>query len=205
MTKWSVLCVAVAGWLCPVPCVAAEHQAAMGVGGVNNDPFLVRRMLSAGYEYRPQPNLSVGVDLHYSPDLGDKDWKPLTKQLIEENHVSPDISKIMYAARVGVTVFPVEYSTSTIQTKVGFGTNMGVVTTSDDLQALDTESSDDRAVVTQEQNHPCVGFVLSGEVWMDAMGARIRMDRLMYIETVNAITLEMKNTSVLMVDVMRKF
>jgi hypothetical protein len=162
-------------------------------------------MVAVGYGYRPQSNLSLNVDLHFSPDLGEADWKPLTNQLIQENHVSPDISKINYAGRFGLTVFPVEYSTVEVQTKMGFGTSIGVVKTSDDLQALDTESGDDRAVVTQNQMHPCLGFVVTGEVWKGLTGGRLRVDQVMYIETVNATTLEMKNNSVVMIDLMRKF
>ena len=185
--------------------MAFEQQGFAGIGGVNNDPFLKRYMLAAGYEFRPQSNLSVNVDVHYSPDLGEEDWTPLTKELITEVHVSPDISRINYAARVGLTVFPVDFVASGIETKVGFGTSLGLVNTSDDLQALDAEDSDERAVVTQNQMHPCFGFVLSGEVWSGSTGGRIRMDRMAYIETVNATVLEMKNNSVVMVDVMRKF
>jgi hypothetical protein len=207
MNQWLSLCVSVVvGLALSLPSFAADSQVFVGVGGVNNDPFLKRKMVAAGYAYRPQSNLSLNVDLHFSPDLGEADWKPLTNQLIQENHFGPDISKINYAGRVGLTVFPVEYSTVDIQTRVGFGTSIGVVKTSDDLQALDTtEASDDRAVGMQHQMHPCLGFVVTGEVWKDSTGARLRIDHMMYIETANATQLEMKNNRVVMIDVMRKF
>ncbi|MGB0638274.1 MAG: hypothetical protein ACPGTU_03005 [Myxococcota bacterium] len=185
--------------------MASQHQGFVGIGGVTNDPFLKRHMAAAGYEFRPQSNLSLNVDVHYSPDLGEADWKPLVEELINEVHVSPDISRINYAGRFGLTVFPVNFAASNIETKVGFGTNIGLVNTSDDLQALDTEGSDERAVVAQHQMHPVFGFVLSGEVWSGPMGGRIRMDKMAYIENVNATTLEMKNNNVVMVDLMRKF
>ena len=185
--------------------MASQHQGFVGIGGVNNDPFLKRHMAAAGYEFRPQSNLSLNVDVHYSPDRGEADWKPLVEELITEAHVSPDISRINYAGRFGLTVFPVNFAASNIETKVGFGTKIGLVNTTDDLEALDSAENDDRAVVTQHQMHPCFGFVLSGEVWSGSTGGRIRMDQMAYIEIVNATTLEMKNNSVVMVDLMRKF
>ena len=59
---------------------------------VANDPFLNRYIVGAGLIYNLTEIFAVEVNMDFSPDLGDADWKPVTKQLIEENHVSPDIS-----------------------------------------------------------------------------------------------------------------
>jgi hypothetical protein len=204
--KWSVLCAAAIMGLVASPSFAAKHVVSAGAGAVTNDPFLRRRLLSVGYESRPEQRVSFGINLQFSPDLGDSDWKPITKQLIEENHVSPDISKLTYAGRMALTVFPVQHSEPSFMTKVGFGTSAGLVRTSESLEALDTEATDERARVTQHQLHPCFGFALTAEVWRaDGFGIRMRRDMMVYIETVNATQLEMKNNGLFLIDVMRQF
>ncbi|MAY79901.1 MAG: hypothetical protein CL930_03860 [Deltaproteobacteria bacterium] len=67
------------GLMFSLPSMASQHQGFVGIGGVNNDPFLKRHMAAAGYEFRPQSNLSLNVDVHYSPDRGEADWKPLVE------------------------------------------------------------------------------------------------------------------------------
>jgi len=204
--KWSVLWVAAFVGLGASPSFAAKHVVSAGAGAVTNDPFLRRRLLSVGYESRPEERVSFGFDLQFSPDLGQKDWKPITKQLVEENHVSPDISKITYAGRMALTVFPVQHSEPSFLIRAGFGTSAGLVHTSDDLQALDVGKADERAVRTQHQVHPCLGAALTAEVWRaDGYGIRMRRDLMIFIETVNSTTLEMKANKVFYLDLMRQF
>jgi len=204
--KGSVLCVvAIMGLVAP-PSLAAKHVVSAGAGAVTNDPFLRRRLLSVGYESRPEQRVSFGADLQFSPDLGTKDWKPITKQLVEENHVSPDISKITYAGRMALTVFPIQHHEPSFMTKIGFGTSAGLVRTTDDLEALDTASNNDRAVATQHQLHPCLGAAFTAEVWRDdGFGIRMRRDMIAFIETVNSTTLEMKANKTVYIDVLRRF
>jgi len=178
----------------------------MGAGGVTNDPFVRVPFVAIGYESRPEERVSIGADLHYSPIAGESSWKPITKQLIEENHVSPDISNINYAGRLALTVFPVQHREPSFMTKVGFSTSLGLVSTSESLEALDAEAGNERAIVTQHQRHPCFGFAITAEVWRDnGFGIRMRRDRMVHIETVNATQLEMKNNAMFMIDVMRRF
>ena len=204
--KWSVLCVvAIMGLVAP-PSLAAKHVVSAGAGAVTNDPFLWRRLLSVGYESRPEERVSFGADLQFSPDLGSKDWKPITKQLVEENNVSPDISKITYAGRMALTVFPVQHHEPSFLTRVGFGTSAGLVRTSESLESLDSDRYLDLAVRTQHQLHPCFGFALTAEVWRaDGFGIRMRRDMIALIETVNATQLEMKANKMLYIDVLRQF
>jgi hypothetical protein len=204
--KWPVLFVVAMMGLVSSPSSAAKHVISGGAGAVTNDPFLYQRFVSIGYETRPGARISFGGDLQFSPDLAAADWKPITKQLIEENHVSPDISKIQYAGRVGLTVFPVHHIGRTYTTKFGFGTSTGLVRTSESLEALGAESTNERAVVTQHQLHPCFGTALSAEVWRnDGFGIRMRRDQLIYIETVNGTILEMKTNKLFYIDLMRQF
>lgn len=204
--KRSVLFVAAMLSVVARPSFGAERVVSAGAGAVTNDPFLRRRLLSVGYESRPEERVSFGADLQFSPELGDSDWKPITKQLIEENHVSPDISKINYAGRMALTVFPVQHREPSFMTKVGFGTSAGLVQTSESMGALDTGQSDERAASTLHQLHPCFGAAFTAEVWRDdGFGIRMRRDLIMFIETVNSTQLEMKANKTLYIDVLRRF
>ena len=59
-------------------------------------PIEATNIVGTGINYNLTEIFAVELNLDFSPDLGDTDWKPLTKQLIEENHVSPDISKLTF-------------------------------------------------------------------------------------------------------------
>ncbi|MGB0639482.1 MAG: outer membrane beta-barrel domain-containing protein [Myxococcota bacterium] len=173
------------------------------VAFVANDPFLKRKIIGSGINYNITEIFAIEANFDFSPDLGESDWKPLTKQLITENHVSPDISKLTYFGSATFLFSPIYGKIAVMGRKIinfdifaGFG--MGMTHTSDDLQALDTEESDDRAVVTQNQNHPTTNFgggarVIFNESWALRLEAR----SLVYIEAVNATTLEMKNNLLL--------
>ena len=187
---------------------ASETALYAGLGGVFNDPFLKRNILSAGIQVRPQvrfrdqPTVAFGADAWFAPNIGDTDWKALTKTLIEEMHVSPDISKITFALRANAVIYPGKYTNGSIETKVGIGTSFGFVRTTDDIEALDSTDQNERAVVTQHQIHPCSGLMLVGEIWRDNLGLRLRLDNVAFIEGVNATTLEYKGNSALLVDLM---
>jgi hypothetical protein len=204
--KRSVLCIAAMVGLASSPSFAgATHVVSVGAGGVTNDPFVRVPFVAIGYESRPEERVSIGANLHYSPSLGDTNWKPITKQLIEENHVSPDISNINYAGRLALTVFPVQHREPTFMTKVGFATSVGMVHTSESFESLDSYEGP-RAVSTSKQFHPCLGFAITAEVWRDnGFGIRMRRDRMVHIETVNATQLEMKSNAMFMIDLMRRF
>ena len=186
---------------------AAERAVMVGVGTVTNDPFLIRHAVTVGGEYRPQAHVAFGVDARYFPDRGDSDWKGLTKQLVEKNHVSPDISKMQYSGTVNLGLFPLSTTKErfVVESRVGVLVSGGVVKTEDDLRALDTTASDDRATGTQHQVHPCGGFALVGDFWWGNNGLRLRRERITFIEVVNATTLEMKSNSLLVAEYGRRF
>ena len=204
--NWSVLGFAAVLAGAPASSFAADRVVSVGAGAVTDDPFIRRRMVSVGYEARPEERVSIGANVLFAPDFGDGDWKPITKQLIEENNVSPDISKLGLSGRMVLTVFPVQHREATFMTKVGFATSVGVVRTSESLEALDAEQDNERAVLTQNQTHPCFGAAISAEVWWDdGFGIRMRRDGMLYIETVNATQLEMKNNGMFIIDLLRRF
>ena len=140
--------------------------------------------------------------IDFSPDLGDADWKELTKQLVEENSVSPDISKLQALANICFVFSPIYGKTAVLNNKIvlfdlygKFG--MGVVQTVDDLSALQAED-DPSAQSTQVQVHPTSNFGAGVRmIFNKNLAARIEGRSMIYIETIDATTLEMKNNFVL--------
>jgi outer membrane beta-barrel protein len=178
-------------------------EASPHVAFVANDPFLNRYIVGTGINYNLTEIFAVELNMDFSPDLGDTDWKPLTTQLIEENHVSPDISKLTYFGSASFLFSPIYGKVAVVGRNIinfdifaSFG--MGMTRTSDDLEALDTEANDTRAVVTQHQMHPTTNFGGGARIIVsESLAFRVEARSLVYIEAVNATTLEMKNNLLL--------
>ncbi len=173
------------------------------LGAVVNDPFLNRYIIGASAGYHLTEVFSLELDLGFSPDLGDEvDWKPLTHQLVDNNHVSPDISKLSYYADVTFGFSPI-YGKVAIGRKIinfdifgNFGA--GVARTADDLDALQADPGDVRAEASAEQFHPTTN--LGGGlriIFNPNLALRLEGRSLVYIETVQSTTLEMKNNLLL--------
>ncbi len=164
---------------------------------VANDPFLSRYIIGAGVGYHLTEIFALEANLDYSPDFGKADWTSLTTQLVEENSVSPDISKMAFAGSLSFLYSPI-YGKVAIGRRIiafdiygAFGG--GAVVTNDDLDALQTDSTDDRAVITQTQTHPTTNMGGGLRVsFTPNLAARFEGRSMVYIETINATTLEMK-------------
>ncbi len=169
---------------------------------VANDPFLNRYIVGAGLGYHLTEVFAIEGNFDFAPDLEEGDWKPLTRQLVEENSVSPDISKLTLAGALTFQYSPIYGKVAVVGNKIilfdlygAFG--VGMAQTNDDLDALQGEQKDD-AQATATQWHPTTNLggglrIIFGE----NIAARIEGRSVVYIETVNATTLEMKNNLVL--------
>jgi outer membrane beta-barrel protein len=172
------------------------------VAFVSNDPFLNRYILGTGIGYHVTEIFAIEGMLDFSPDLGEGDWKPLTTQLVQENHVSPDISKLNLFGEACFVFSPIYGKAAISGRKIinfdiygKFG--MGATRTADDLAALQAEG-DSRAEATQFQVHPTTNFGGGARViFNDNLAVRVEGRSMVYIETVNATTLEMKNNFIL--------
>jgi outer membrane beta-barrel protein len=168
------------------------------VAFVANDPFLNRYIVGSGLSYHLTEIFAVEVNLGFSPDLGDADWKPLTDQLVNNNHVSPDISKLTYFGNTTFCFSPIYGKAAVLGRKIitfdifgAFG--MGMTRTVDDLEALQ-KVDDPVAQATQFQIHPTTNFGGGARIIFNERTAiRIEGRSLIYIETVDSTTLEMKN------------
>ena len=169
---------------------------------VANDPFLSRYIVGASVGYNVTEIFAVELSGDFSPDLGSADWKPLTRQLVDENHVSPDISKLTFFGAATFQFSPIYGKVAIVGRDIinfdifgNFG--MGATRTADDLEALQ-KVDDPRAQATQFQVHPTTNFGGGVRViFSQNIAARFEGRSLVYIETVDSTTLEMKNNFII--------
>jgi len=179
-----------------------RFEVTPNVAFVTNDPFLNRYILGTGLAYHATEIFALELNLGFSPNLGEADWKALTKQLVNQNHVSPDLSPMQVFGNTTFSFSPIYGKVAISGQKVinfdifgAFG--MGVAQTSDDLKALQAEG-DQQALATQNQVHPTTNFGGGARVVMgESFAFRVEGRSLVYIETVNSTTLEMKNNFIL--------
>lgn len=172
-----------------------------GFESVTNDPFLKRTGVRLGTSIAPAPWVEFGPSFIFFPILGnggenDPDWKTLSKQLLLESSVSPDISKIDWELQAVVRIRAVSYETGEWTFAIGALAGAAMVHTRDDPEALQVDQGDPAFSATANQVHfgPVEGLywdALSGN-----FGLRFRAENVGYIETINSTTLEMKNNMV---------
>ncbi len=179
-----------------------RFEASPTVGFVTNDPFIKRYLLGASVSYHLTEVFAIeGVGI-WSPDFGDQDRKIITDQLINENKVSPDISKIEGFGNFNFVFSPIYGKIAVSDRKIinfdvfgSFGT--GVVKTNDDLEALNAED-DEAALATEHQTHVTTNFGGGFRViFSKNFAARLEGRSMVYVETIGSETLEMKNNFML--------
>ena len=175
-----------------------RYEAAPHAGFVTNDPFINRYLIGVGFAYHVTEIFAVEASGTFSPDLGEGDYKPVTEQIINENQVTPDISKIQFYASLNFQYSPIYgkvawFGSSIINFDI-FGTfGTGVVNTVDDLDALG-QPDNPVAQATQSQLHPTLNFGGGLRVvFSEAFAVRLEGRGLSYIEVLESTTLEMKN------------
>ncbi len=177
-------------------------EAAPHIGFVTSDPFLNRYLIGAGLTYHVTEILGVELSGTFSPDLGEGDYKAITKQLINENQVSPDISRVMWFLELGLVFSPIYGKVAIGGKSIGnydiygvFGT--GVTQTREDLDAL--QSPDDPiTLATATQIHPTSN--IGGGIRMvfgPSIAVKVDARSMIYVETVNSTVLELKNVFML--------
>jgi outer membrane beta-barrel protein len=169
---------------------------------VSNDPFLNRYIVGAGIGYHLTEIFAIEAMVDFSPDLDEGDWKPLTTQLVNENNVSPDISKLTTFGSACFVFSPI-YGKAAIRGRniVNFDIygkfGMGLTATADDLEALQAEDQP-TAIATQNQVHPTTNFGGGARVIFNQnVALRVEGRSMIYIETVDSDTLEMKNNFII--------
>jgi outer membrane beta-barrel protein len=187
-----------------------RYEVGPSLGFVANDPFLNRLIIGAVADYHITEIFAAELQFGYAPILGqggcdDPDWKQLSCQLLEENSVSPDISKLTAHGSLGLAFSPIYGKAAVGRRIIAFDIyghfGLGATATQDDLVALQAEDSE-TAIATQNQVHPIT--VISGGArvaFTEGLAVRLEGKSLSYIETVNSTTLEMKNNFILQANV----
>ncbi len=181
-----------------------RYEIAPHIGFVSNDPFINRYLFGLSLGYHITEVMGVELSGTYSPDLQDGDWKPVTRQLVEFNQVSPDISKIQAIVSANFQFSPIYGKLAVGKGRIinfdilgTFG--MGVVNTVDDAQAFGAEDSDEDFNETQFQFHPTLNFGAGVRViFTEAFAVRFEGRGVSYIEVLESTNLEMKNNFTLL-------
>lgn len=182
-------------WLM-VPAHAASFALSGGPTGVVNDPFVFRRGLGVNFEMAANRNLGLEARVAYYGTFGTGDWKPITKQIVNENEVSPDLSYLICPAHIGGRLTPIHGYLGPYRMSLGAVVGLGASQTFDDLVMVGQEENE-AAIATQSQWHPTTVFGLLASVEGDRAGLRMRAMRLTYIEVRESTTFQMKGTLVL--------
>lgn len=174
-----------------------RYEITPQIGLVTNDPFVNRYMGGASFTYHVTEIFGIEASGHFSPNLGRSDWKPITRQIVDNNNVQPDISKIQVLGSVNFQFSPIHGKLAVGRRNIiqfdlfgAFGT--GIVQTADDLEALGNDT--EVATLTQAQVHPSLNYGGGLRVIL-SQGLALRLEGrgLSYIEVLESTTLEMKN------------
>jgi len=175
---------------------AAATELTASISSDYNDPFVERTLFSLGGALDIAPGARLALRSGYAPDLGENDWRGLTSQLVEDSHVSPDISKLIRSSSLSMVVEPYRGPIGSLGSAMAMYAGVGVVFTQDDLDALGVDKTDKKAFSTYEQRHPSAVWGVIGDIYITpAFGLRWRWDHIHYVETVNATTLESKHVA----------
>jgi outer membrane beta-barrel protein len=172
-------------------------------GFVTNDPFINRFFVgNVAAAYHVTEIFAVELSGSFAPDLGEFDWKPVTKQIVNENQVTPDISKIIVNAAAAFQFSPIYGKIAVLGKNIVmfdiFGTfGTGIANTQDDLEALQNAASP-LAQATQSQAHPTLIFGGGLRVSLTPnVAVKLEGRGMSYIEVLESTTLEMKNNVIL--------
>lgn len=163
----------------------------VGAASVVNDPFqrVYGPQLGLGMEWTPWLRTEAAVGWY--PDLGVTNYKPLTRQIIEDNNVSPDLSPILSRGVARATLVPFKVDAPGLKGSIGAEIGIGAVLTNDNLDIIGQEN-DAEALATETEFHAATSFGMVGELRGANHGVVLRLERTSYVETVSGIE-ERKN------------
>jgi len=174
-------------------------------GGVVNDPFLRRIIFGADITYYPTEVLGVELSGGFSPNLGEADWKGITKQIVEENKLSPELSRLMGWTTLSAVFSPIHGKVAVVGKSVIifdiYGTfGAGLAFTHDDEQALSPDGGGlgPAAQATLKEFHPTISFGGGFRAaFNETVALRFEVRSLSYIEVIEATNLQLKNNVML--------
>jgi len=168
------------------------------VGIVTNDPFVRRITFGTNLAYHITEIFAFEVQAGYSPDFGEGDHKSITSQILEQNGVTPEISRLMWHTTANFNFSPFYGKMATLGRNTIlfdlYGTfGGGVAGTRDDIE-LSQGEDDAKKQSTAVQAHPTITIGGGLRVSFNkTVGIRLEARSLSYINTIAATTLELKN------------
>ncbi len=163
--------------------LATQLFTLVGLELVANDPFVKRRGVTVSVEVRPKPWFAISAMGGGYPNLGSADYSPLAKEIIFENQVAPDISRIVSRERLAAHWFPVNTELGALHTNVGLFVGGGAMQTRDDLVVLQVEN-DPAYFDAERQSHPSFSWGVTAEARKNRVGLRVRFEEARYQEVV---------------------
>lgn len=164
-----------------------EEQAApvrlawtLGAEVVADDPFLTRRGLRTELQLRPLRYAAVSVGVAGYPILGDADYTALTRQLIEENQLSPELSRVAGAGLAAVHALPLVAEAGGVRSAVGLFAGAAAVHTVDDLSLVQVDSP--AAIERERQVHAAFCWGVTADASHGPVGFRARLEEWRYRE-----------------------
>ena len=111
------------------------------IGYVGNDHFIRRLGVGISVGFHINEILALEVLVSYLPDLGETDYKPLTKRFRNEEEVVPDISRVVFLGVLNMALSPiygkVELGTlRIINYDLYVAAGMGIAATKDDTAII---------------------------------------------------------------------
>jgi outer membrane beta-barrel protein len=183
-------------------------ELSLGGGFVTNDPFINRYIIRLDGTYHFTEITAVQLELGMSPNLGQADWKPITEQIITENRVTPDISKLQFLGNATIQFAPIYGKVALPGNNIInfdiFGLfGSGIAQSADDLDALQCDNANLEACnSTKNQLHPTLNFGGGVRVLVsNNLAFRVEGRGLSYIEVLEGVNLEMKNNIILQASV----
>jgi len=181
----------------PKPYLKMDHlELGSHVGMIVNDPFVTRTLIGGSANWHMTDVLGIELHSTFSPDLGEADWKQITHQLVHNNQVVPELSKILYNGQLTTQFSPVYGKVAGRRGLVYFDmygvVGVGTVLTHDILDPLGLDS-DSRGLATEVEWHATVVYGAGARI---AIGSRLAVRTQgtvwHYVETINGTSLLMK-------------
>ena len=168
----------------------ASMETSAGFEIATGNPYLRSRGLALGADYRPRRMLRLGIfAVRYIYTREEPGWTPLTEQLVAENHVSPDLTRMVWRARAVVGFDPFRTGIGSLDARTGLHVGFGAAKTRDDLEALQQQDDPD-AQATETQLQPTMVYGLSSSLGGERLRGRLVVERVRFTETVSSTTVE---------------
>jgi hypothetical protein len=153
----------------------APFEVFAGLETSMNDPFVVTRGLRAGLGYTPLPLLGVAVTAAWSPDLGRRSLTERARNSIEENALTPNVSKILGSGTLSYQVTPIRVP-GDVSSALHLGAGVAALYTVDDFSFTGSGARDSRDLN--------LGWTanVDAEVLYRDLGVRIGLSHVRYTE-----------------------